>query len=296
MMDQLYKKNNTSNQAYDFSILIPTWNNLPYLKHCLSSIKKNSSTNIQIIVFVNEGNDGTLEWLEAQKDVDFIHTKVNAGICYGMNLCRSLVKSDYIVYLNDDMYTLPKWDLILKEEISKLNTKLFMVSATMIEPHDTNNPCVSVNNYGDSLENFKEDLLLKEHTQHSIPNWSGSTWPPNVVHVDTWDLVGGLSVEFSPGMYSDPDFSKKLYDAGVRIFKGVGNSLVYHFGSKSTKRVKKNTGRHMFTLKWGMSANFFSKKILKSGKSYNKLAAEYKLSFSEKLRLKLKLINALINK
>ena len=46
-------------------------------------------------------------------------------------------------------------------------------------------------------------------------------------------LVGGMSIEFSPGMYSD--LSKKLYESVVRQFKGVGKSLVYHFYSESNK-------------------------------------------------------------
>lgn len=45
-----------------FSILIPTWNNLPFLKICVDSIRKNSTYRHQIIVHVNDGSDGTLEW------------------------------------------------------------------------------------------------------------------------------------------------------------------------------------------------------------------------------------------
>jgi len=40
-----------------FSILIPTWNNLNFLKLCIDSLKKNSRYKHQIIVHINEGND-----------------------------------------------------------------------------------------------------------------------------------------------------------------------------------------------------------------------------------------------
>ena len=43
-----------------FSIIIPTFNNLEYLKLCLKSIQKNSKFDHEIIVHINEGNDGTL--------------------------------------------------------------------------------------------------------------------------------------------------------------------------------------------------------------------------------------------
>jgi Glycosyltransferases involved in cell wall biogenesis len=44
-----------------FSIIIPTYNNLDYLKLCLNSIKKNSSKIHEIILHINEGTEGTLD-------------------------------------------------------------------------------------------------------------------------------------------------------------------------------------------------------------------------------------------
>ena len=109
MIDNITTYARSKDQHYTFSIVIPSWNNLDYLKNCLEGINQHSEHQHQIIVFVNDGGDGTLLWLEKQKAVnlDFIHSKENAGICYGVNLCRALVKSDLIVYMNDDMYALP---------------------------------------------------------------------------------------------------------------------------------------------------------------------------------------------
>ena len=47
-----------------FTILIPTYNNIDYLKICLDSLKKNSEFNHQIIIHVNEGEDGTLDFVK----------------------------------------------------------------------------------------------------------------------------------------------------------------------------------------------------------------------------------------
>ena len=46
-----------------FSIIVPTWNNLKYLKICLDSIKKNSKYEHDLNVHVNEGIDGSVEYL-----------------------------------------------------------------------------------------------------------------------------------------------------------------------------------------------------------------------------------------
>ncbi len=268
MIDDIIKYRKTNQTSYKFSVLIPTWNNIGYLKVCINSILKNSYYKAQIIVIVNEGADGTAEWLETQNEIDYIFSKHNIGICYGLNIARSLIKSEYLVYANDDMYMLPNWDLELFKEIETIGNKNFMLSCTMIEPEDTGNACVIVKNYGKDIQTFKEELLLKEYPRLIVNDWNGSTWPPSVVHIDLWDLVGGLSIEFSPGMYSDPDFSRKLFEAGVRFFKGKGNSLVYHFGSKSTKRIKRNNGRKTFLLKWGITSKTFTGKYLKIGKTF----------------------------
>ena len=47
-----------------FSIIIPTFNNLDYLKLCINSIKKNSAFQHEIIVHVNEGIDGNTQYLK----------------------------------------------------------------------------------------------------------------------------------------------------------------------------------------------------------------------------------------
>ena len=57
-----------------FSILIPTYNNLEYLKICINSIKKNSKFKHQIIVHVNEGSDKTIEYLK-KNNLDFTYSK-----------------------------------------------------------------------------------------------------------------------------------------------------------------------------------------------------------------------------
>jgi hypothetical protein len=104
------------------------------------------------------------------------------------------------------------------------------------------------------------------------------------VHKKTWDLVGGYSIEYSPGLYSDPDFSMKLWKAGIRLFKGIGDCRVYHFGGKSTKRVVKNKGYYTFISKWGMTSGTFTKKILRSGEPFDGILNEPVFSFSVKAK------------
>ena len=64
-----------------FSILIPTWNNLDYLKLCIESINKNSVYKHQILIHVNEGRDGTLAWIR-QNEYEHTYSENNIGVCW----------------------------------------------------------------------------------------------------------------------------------------------------------------------------------------------------------------------
>ena len=70
------------------SIIIPTYNNLQYLKLAIASIKKNSTYDNEIILHVNEGSDGTLEYARTN-NLKFSFSKVNNGICIGCNEAAS---------------------------------------------------------------------------------------------------------------------------------------------------------------------------------------------------------------
>lgn len=248
-----------------FSILIPSWNNLPYLKLCIESIRKNSSAQHQIIVHINDGADGSLIWVEQNK-IEHTFTLENVGICTALNAAAQLARNEYILYMNDDMYALPRWDAFLSEAIREAGNQQFMLSATMIEPRGSRNPCVLVQDFGDSPEHFLEQELLS--AQFEKPDWSGASWPPVLIPKTLWQKVGGMSEEFSPGMYSDPDLSMKLWQSGCRIFKGAGKSHVYHFQCKTTGRIKKNDGRKTFLQKWGILPASFYKHYLRMGKPW----------------------------
>jgi glycosyltransferase involved in cell wall biosynthesis len=249
------------------SIIIPTWNNLAFVQLCVESIRKNSAYEHQILLHINDGSDGTLAWAVAQ-GIDHSHTPGNAGICKAVNEAGGLAVHDYIVYMNDDMYVCPEWDVHIANEIRAAGTDCFMLSSTMIEPNNHNNPCVIHKDYGQEIATFDEEGLLRECNSLPMADWTGSTWPPTIVHRKYWLITGGYSIELSPGVSSDDDFAMKMWYAGCRIYKGIGKSRVYHFQSKSTLRIKKNDGRKQFLMKWGINQSTFNKYYIRRGTAY----------------------------
>ncbi len=255
-------------QSAVFSILIPSWNNLDYLKCCVDSIRKNSRYDHQIIVHINEGKDGTLDWVKGQ-NLNYTYSQENVGVCYGFNAPSSLAKTDYVVMSDDDYYFAPDWDHYLLEEIKSIGHEYFCVTGTMIEHSPTQyNSILAPFDFGKTVHDFQEEKFLKEFKEIPFTDWTGGNWYPMVLHRKIWTLIGGLSVEFTPGMASDPDMMMKLWHCGVRYYKGVSKSRVYHFGSKSTARVKKNDGNKQFLLKWGLSKSTLFEFYLRLGQKF----------------------------
>jgi len=254
-----------------FSILIPSFNNVKYLEFCINSIKKNSTYDHQIIVHVNIGDDGTIEYLD-KNNIEYTHTKYNSGICEGINKAAKLAKYDYLLYAHDDFYFSPNWDKILHEEVKKIGHNKFYLSGTMMNEGQIKFNC------GNTLDEFNEKKFLDEYKNYNFYDFQGSTWAPSLVHRSIWDRVGGLSEEYFPGNGSDPDFNMKLWNLGVRIFKGINKFKVYHFGSivlrkKLNKTKSKNKygskSSKLFLLKWGISIKFFKEFYLRSTEKYN---------------------------
>ena len=99
------------------SIIIPTYNNLSYLKKCIESINRNSFYKNEILVHINQGNDGTIKYVK-DTNIKFTHSNTNIGLCLACNIISKKSEFDLILYSHDDMYFLPNWDKILIEKSS----------------------------------------------------------------------------------------------------------------------------------------------------------------------------------
>ena len=266
-----------------FSIIVPTFKNYKYLKTSINSIKKNSKFNHEIIVHIN-GDDIETEHYLNNSNIIFTKTNINVGLCSGVNLASKKSSKDFIVYAHDDMYFCPDWDFYLIEEIKKLSHKKFYLSSTQISPIKTL-PGSMINHIsfdcGEKIENFNEQKLIENYNNLEFYDLQGSHWAPHVISRDLWLDIGGFSEEFNPGFGSDPDLNMKLWKRGVRIFKGVNKSRVYHFGSQTTRKNKeilRNNANKTFLLKWGITIEFFVKFYLYRGFKYTKPLNEFKLT------------------
>jgi len=234
-----------------------------------------------------------------ENNIEYTYTNYNSGICKGMNMAAKKANTEFLLYAHDDFYFCPKWDLVLKSELDKIKHKNFYLSGTMVNNGQITLDC------GSNLETFNEKKLLSEISTANYYDFQGSTWAPHLIHKETWDKVGGFSEEFFPGTGSDPDLNMKLWKEGVRIFKGINDFKVYHFGSIVTRKYKNHPtiktesgsrGAKIFLLKWGITIKFFKKFILNSDTKYLGELIDPKKDINYLLQLMLCKLNYLYTK
>ena len=138
-----------------FSIIIPSFNNLNYLKICIESLKKNSFYNNEILVHLNIGTDGSDQYLKS-RNIKFTHTSYNSGICEGVNKASKLSTQNFITYAHDDFYFCPNWDKFLFEEINNIGHNKFYLSSSTIGTFGNSLDC------GNSYKDFNEKKIFRK--------------------------------------------------------------------------------------------------------------------------------------
>ena len=100
--------------------VIPTYNNLPFLKLTVKSVRQNCYYNdMPIFIFAENCTDGTNEWLAENADrlnIDY-HVEMDnveqRGIGGGIDLCVSQVKTEFVNILHSDFWVGPNQDIEL---------------------------------------------------------------------------------------------------------------------------------------------------------------------------------------
>ena len=99
---------------------ISTYNNNNYLQLAIKSVRNNSHfKDAPFVIYAENCTDGTNEWLKENKEKYnlevYIETGNNPrrGIGGGMNFCASKVKTEFINFLQADIYVAEDWDLEL---------------------------------------------------------------------------------------------------------------------------------------------------------------------------------------
>ena len=238
---------------------ISTYNNLPYLKLAIESVRKNSFyKDAPFIIHAENCTDGTNEWLvenaerlRLQHYID-VHNDSPKGIGGGMNFCADKVETEYINFLHSDFYVTKDWDIELLKIHQAYPEEKLWVNSYRIEPNMFNSPqrpgtyiidkdifgCYHNSFLAEDFEGWVKEL--KEMNDYfEIPKGEGVS---GLVKKSVWDEVGGNDPRFAPTSWDDMDLFLRMLNIGVRFVLPF-SSIVWHFGARGSHRLEENGGQ-----------------------------------------------------
>ena len=221
------------------SFIIPSRDNLKYLKWCYNSIRKNLGDEHEICCGDDSSSDGTWEWLQEQSKVDknLKTYKVESDNRRGLvllydELIRHCATNEVVMIFHADMYACPNLD----KEVFKYLEKGKVVTVTRIEPSlHPPGPEKCLADYGVEPEEFDEDKLLSE-----LKNFEDKTkitdgcFAPWAIYKEDFIRVGGHDRLFAPTSREDSDIFGRFVLHGYEFIQTWG-SFVYHLTSRGSR-------------------------------------------------------------
>jgi GT2 family glycosyltransferase len=227
---------------------IPSKNNCRYLKACIPSIRKNAyRDDHDIIVFVDEDNDGTVEWLESVKDEYNLKYIVNdTGELYGIgkayDKCIEESTTKVFMIFHADMMLGKDADKIAYKELAHgqyIDPMKRVVCATRIEPplHPENGEKI-IKDFGmwpepDVEEGWKEKEF-NEFVEECKEKYDGKItigcFAPWMMFKEAFMNIGGHDPRFASAR-EDSDVFNRLYLAGFELIQSW-ESFVYHLTAR----------------------------------------------------------------
>ena len=224
------------------SFVIPTRNNLPFLKQAYNSIRDNIELQHEIVMLDDASTDGTWKWMTEiyKKDKNVIIHK-NYGperlghtILYdeGVKMCTNEIFSIF----HADMVASPNYVINMIKHLEKGK----VVSATRIEPplHPPG-PEKIVENLGMGVEEFDDKKFknMVEKEEKWMDNKDKTTsgiFAPWMMYKEDFESIGGHDPLFAPMELEDSDIFNRMYLKGYELIQSR-DAFVYHMTCRGSR-------------------------------------------------------------
>ena len=230
-------------------IIIPTYNNLEYLKACVESIRKNTDWPYNLII-VDSGTDGTADWIRQEPQIfAWHHSDTRLHFSEANNVGLRLGKAPFVCLLNDDTIVSQGWLTGLMHEAMK-------PGVGAVGPFSN---CDQTWLHNDRITVGDRDLhpgMSMDQVRDILPAIQ-TFRRPKTIHPREWlafyctllprqvvSEIGLLDEDFKSGC-EDRDYCYRIEKAGYRFLQTY-DSWVFHFGGRTRTITKtENAERHI---------------------------------------------------
>ena len=258
------------------SFIVPSRDNLRYLKWSYNSIRKHCGYRHEICIASDFCKDGTPEWCVeiSKKDVNFKYI-INNGTWFGENknspnrmgltllydkLINEVATSDIFLIWHADMHVTPNMIVNMQKHLIKES----VITATRMEPplHPEGAEKLVVD-FGLEPENFKEYEFLEFVAKQEKENKDKITegfFAPWMMYKKDFLSIGGHDPLFAPTSREDSDIGNRFMLAGYKLIQ-PRDAFVYHLtsrGSRFRDGIHKNSDEWIYSNQKNMR-NFIRK-------------------------------------
>ena len=222
------------------TFILPSRNNLKYLKQAYRSIRKNSEHPHEICMADDYSDDGTWEWMNeiVKKDENVQIHRNNGPERLGHTILYDtlvdMATNDRVMIFHADMYLCPNAD----EEIDKYLEPGKVVSLTRIEPPlHPDGPEKILKDFGIEPEEFDEQGLLdfvSDNVGTREDEVTDGIFAPWCIMKDDFTRIHGHDPLFAPQSKEDSDIFNRFMLAGYEFIQ-TWKGFVYHMTSRGSR-------------------------------------------------------------
>jgi glycosyltransferase involved in cell wall biosynthesis len=220
------------------SFIIPSRNNLKYLKHAVASIEEHYGNLHDIVLLDDASTDGTWEWIQSLQGEHFVKhinkgpERVGHTVLYDKGV--ELSKTDIFSILHADMITTKNH---VPNSLKHIKPGV-VVAATRIEPplHPPG-PEKYVRTFGFEPEEFKREAFLQDVEvleQLNKDKYTNGIFAPWMMYKSDFQSIGGHDHLFAPMELEDSDIFNRMFLAGYTLIQSR-DAFVYHMTCRGSR-------------------------------------------------------------
>lgn len=218
------------NKSYSLSIVMPTCDRGEVFETAKKSVLDTiGGKNVEYLV-INDSKESKIILSEEESKNMRVIDNPKSGVASARNLGASLVSSDYILFLDDDMFLRP-------ENLEDIFNQ--------IETADMDKLCFNINwvyppRLREAIEKTKFGRFLIKYGFDTLNGWNNfPVWPEKsffeieglisnclTISKDNFNRIGGYNENFPHAGFEDDDFSKRAAEQ-IKIFLST-KSLLWH--------------------------------------------------------------------
>ena len=228
------------------SVIVLTYNNLPFTQACLQSLEANTHYPDWELVLVDNGStDGTQDFLGGyaanNPRAKLVQNDENLGFAAGNNRGLEAADGEMLVILNNDTYVTPGWLLDLTRHLRK-DPNLGLVGPV-------------TNNIGNEAKidiQYADMQEMQNAARAYTSSHAGERLDLRVIAFfcaamprAVYEKVGGLEERFGLGFFEDDDYCQRVRKAGFQVAVAE-DVFIHHHLSASFEQLDEGSRQALF--------------------------------------------------